>query len=335
MNERQKRFEPSSRDLARGLMDGNRTYLSRAITLAESKREEDQSAFHQLLAFLPPTTHSVRIGISGVPGVGKSTFIEAFGTFLTTEGKKVAVLAVDPSSERSRGSILGDKTRMENLSKNPNAFIRPTPAGTTLGGVATSTQKTIRLCEAAGFDVVIVETVGVGQSETTVRHLVDFFLVLMLPGAGDELQGIKKGILEMADALVINKADGDNLKKVTVAKAELQQALHYFWPAESGWTVPILTCSALENKGIAEVWVSIEQFIEITHQNGYFASNRSNQQVYSFEQQVQDQFTRLLSNPLIKKSMDTLRQQVATGQIAPDYAAQQLWQHLVDNLLHP
>jgi LAO/AO transport system kinase len=335
MSAPKKRFEPSAQELAKGLQAGNRTFLSRAITLAESKREEDQATFYGLLSLLAAQPATVRIGISGVPGVGKSTFIEAFGTYLTEQEKHVAVLAVDPSSERTRGSILGDKTRMESLSRNPRAFIRPTPAGSTLGGVANSTQKTIRLCEAAGYDVVLVETVGVGQSETTVRHLVDFFLVLMLPGAGDELQGIKKGILELADALVINKADGDNLAKVKLAKAELQQALHYLLPSESGWTVPVLTCSALKNEGIAEVWSGIESFVETTVRNGYFDANRRRQKVHAFEQQIQDQFQSLLNNPLIKKNLETLRHQVAEGELAPDRAAQQLWQTVVDNLLHP
>lgn len=335
MSDRKKRFEPSVRELAKGLQEGNRTFLSRAITLAESRREEDQTAFTELLAALPAPNHSVRIGISGVPGVGKSTFIEALGSFLTEQGKLLAVLAVDPSSERTKGSILGDKTRMETLAKNPRAFIRPTPAGNTLGGVANSTQKTIRLCEAAGYEVVLVETVGVGQSETTVRHLVDFFLVLMLPGAGDELQGIKKGILELADALVINKADGDNLKKVNLAKAELQQALHLLLPNDSGWTVPVLTCSALENKGVAEIWTTIEKFIYQTKASGHFAANRQAQHVYSFEQQVQEHFNNLLTNPLIRKNMETLKLQVAAGALPADQAAQQLWQTVVDNLLHP
>ncbi len=332
MSDRKKRFEPTPRELALGLQAGNRTFLSRAITLAESKREEDQHAFNELLAALPARNNTVRIGISGVPGVGKSTFIEAFGTFLTEQSKQVAVLAVDPSSERTKGSILGDKTRMETLAKNPRAFIRPTPAGSTLGGVANGTHKTIRLCEAAGYDVVLVETVGVGQSETTVRHLVDFFLVLMLPGAGDELQGIKKGILELADALVINKADGDNLKKVNLAKAELQQALHFLLPNDSGWTVPVLTCSALENIGVAQIWTTVEQFVHHAQANGYFLANRQAQQVHHFQHLVQEHFQSLLEKPLIRKSMDALKQQVAAGTLAPDQAAQQLWQKLVDSI---
>lgn len=320
------RFEPSISELARGLQAGDRAHLSRSITLAESTRAEDQALFSELLEALPDRGGAVRIGISGVPGVGKSTFIEAFGAFLINQGKKVAVLAVDPSSERTKGSILGDKTRMEQLAKNPLAFIRPTAAGATLGGVANSTHKAIRLCEAAGYDVVLVETVGVGQSETAVRHLVDFFLVLMLPGAGDELQGLKKGILELADALVINKADGENRNKATRAKAELRQAMHFLQPNESGWTVPVLTCSAIENLGVEEIWAVVEKYVHATRENGYFAANRRNQQIHAFDLQVEGYFKKLLDHPRLRQTWELLRSQVADSRITPDQAAQKLWQ---------
>jgi LAO/AO transport system kinase len=333
MSEQQKRFEPSLLELTTGLLAGDRAYLSRAITLAESSRAEDQASFTELLAGIPPQANTVRVGISGIPGVGKSTFIEAFGLFLTGQNKRVAVLAVDPSSERSRGSILGDKTRMEQLAKHPLAYIRPTPAGTTRGGVADSTHKAIHLCEAAGYDTILVETVGVGQSETAVRHLVDFFLVLMLPGAGDELQGIKKGILELADALVIHKCDGDNVKKATIAKAELQQAMHLLEPNESGWTVPILTCSSVENKGIDVIWRTIEKYVAATRQNGFFLANRKNQQIYFFEQLVQEKLRSLLNTDQLRQTRETLTQQVAAGSLPPEQAAQKLWQALVNSLL--
>ena len=218
--------------------------LSRAITLAESTLPADQELARQVLeAVLPHTGKSVRVGITGVPGVGKSTFIEAFGQHFTTQGRKLAVLAIDPTSQRSKGSILGDKTRMEQLSVNPNAYIRPSPAGQSLGGVTNATRQAMLLCEAAGFDTIFIETVGVGQSETAVHSMTDFFLLLMLAGAGDELQGIKRGIMEMADALVITKADGENMRKATAAKAEYQSALHLFPAAESNWSPKVLTCS--------------------------------------------------------------------------------------------
>ncbi len=271
---------PSLDELTRGIDQSDRMMLSRAITIVESKLASDQQLATKLLdSVIHKTGKSVRIGITGVPGVGKSTFIESFGTHLTALGKKLAVLSIDPSSTLTKGSILGDKTRMTHLSQNSNAFIRPSPAGTSLGGVAQKTRESILLCEAAGFDVILVETVGVGQSETAVRDMVDFFLLLMIAGGGDELQGIKRGIMEMADALVINKADGNNLKPANQAKKAYENALHLFPPHESGWTVPVKTCSAIKNEGIPEIWSTIEIYMSTSTESGYLTRQREAQNV--------------------------------------------------------
>jgi LAO/AO transport system kinase len=261
-----------------GITKGNRTILSQAITLIESSLPLHQEIAQTIISkCLPLSGNSIRIGITGVPGVGKSTFIEAFGKHLTEQGRKIAVLAIDPSSSRSRGSILGDKTRMEELSVDGNAFIRPSPAAGSLGGVARKTRETIILCEAAGFNTILVETVGVGQSEIAVHSMVDFFLLLMLGGAGDELQGIKRGIMEMADAVVINKADGDNLNRVSIAMAELRSALHYFPPTDSGWQPVCEACSSITKAGIPLVDEMISEYIAFTKSNGYFAKRRLQQ----------------------------------------------------------
>lgn len=258
-----------------GIINGNRTVLSQAITLIESSLPLHQEVAQTIISkCLPLSGNSVRIGITGVPGVGKSTFIEAFGKHLTSQGRKIAVLAIDPSSSRSRGSILGDKTRMEELSVDNNAFIRPSPTAGSLGGVARKTRETIILCEAAGFDTILVETVGVGQSEIAVHSMVDFFLLLMLGGAGDELQGIKRGIMEMADAVIINKADGDNLNRVKIAMSELRSALHYFPPTESGWQPVCEACSSITKAGIPKVDEMINEYVAFTKENGYFAKRR-------------------------------------------------------------
>jgi len=271
--------------------------------------------------------HSLRIGITGVPGVGKSTFIESFGTYLTNQGKKVAVLAIDPSSERSKGSILGDKTRMESLSTNPHAFIRPSPSGSTLGGVARQTRETIVLCEAAGFDVIIVETVGVGQSETAVKSMVDFFLLLMLSGAGDELQGIKRGIMEMADAIVINKADGDNIHAAELAKTRYQSALHLFPKLENGWTVPVTTCSAIENHAIDNVWKIITDFEHLTKTNGTFIQNRNQQNVKIFYDWIDTLLRqRFFQNSQVESKIEQLLPLLLSGEITPYQAGNQLLQ---------
>ncbi len=280
---RTKRQTLSLDDYVEGILRGDRVILSRAITLIESANPDHFEMAQAIIErCLPHSGNSLRVGITGVPGVGKSTFIESFGTMLTGMGHRLAVLAIDPSSERTKGSILGDKTRMEALSVDSNAFIRPSPSGSTLGGVARKTRETIILCEAAGFDIILVETVGVGQSETVVKSMVDFFLLLMLAGAGDELQGIKRGIMEMADGIVINKADGDNKAKAVGAQAQYRAALKLFPQTESRWQVPVEVCSALEGYAIDKVWKMIRQYEALTKQNGWFEKNRTEQNVNIF-----------------------------------------------------
>lgn len=281
-------------DLKTGVLGGNRVQLSKAITLIESKRSDDQKWAAKLIGdILPASGNSIRIGITGVPGVGKSSFIEVFGTMLTEIGKKVAVLSVDPSSSRSKGSILGDKTRMELLSKNEHAYIRPSSSGRSLGGVASNTRESMLLCEAAGYDVIIVETVGVGQSETIVKDMVDYFLLLMLSGGGDELQGIKRGIMEMADHILINKADGENLNPAKRAAKEYQNAIHLFPANEANWQVPVDVCSSLAKTGINEAWNKIKAYQQHTKQ-GWFEENRKLQNIKWFHEQIrlklEDQF---------------------------------------------
>ena len=317
--QKRKRRELTTDDYVTGILNGDRVILSRAITLAESLNPDHQRMAQEVIErCLPHAGHSLRIGITGVPGVGKSTFIEAFGKHLTGIGKKIAVLAIDPSSERSKGSILGDKTRMELLSTDPNAFIRPSPSGLTLGGVARKTRETIVLCEAAGFDIIIVETVGVGQSETVVKSMVDFFLLLMLAGAGDELQGIKRGIMEMADALVINKADGDNVNAAEVARTRYQSALHLFPMNENGWVVPVATCSAIEHTSIDKVWQIMCDFEQHTKANGFFEKNRNEQNVKIFYDWID--FTiknNFFNNPDVQTKIDELLPKVLDGRITP------------------
>lgn len=313
-------------DFVRGILSHDRVILSQAITLVESTNPEHfEKAQAVIEQCLPHSGNSVRVGITGVPGVGKSTFIESFGLHLTGLGHKVAVLAIDPSSERSKGSILGDKTRMEYLSADPNAFIRPTPSGLTLGGVARKTRETTILCEAAGFDVILIETVGVGQSETIVKSMVDFFLLLMLAGAGDDLQGIKRGIMEMADALVINKADGDNLGKATAAKAQYKSALKLFPPNANGWEPIADICSAINNDGIDNVWNIICQFVNLTKSNGCFLKQRDEQLVTTFHDWVD--FTiknNFYSNNAVKNTISELIQSVKDKKISPYQAGTQL-----------
>lgn len=277
---RSRKRKYSAEEYISGILSGNRTILSQAITLLESSNPKHFEISQEIIErCLPYSAGSVRIGITGVPGAGKSTFIETFGKLITGKGMKLAVLAIDPSSHHTRGSILGDKTRMGNLSVDPDAFIRPSPAAGTLGGVARKTRETIILCEAAGFDTIIVETVGVGQSEIAVSSMVDFFLLLMLAGAGDELQGIKRGIMEMADTIAINKADGNNKLMAERATVEYQNALHLFPPAPSGWIPRVVTCSAIENTGIDEIWNSISEYVEQTKKSGYFVERRKQQEV--------------------------------------------------------
>ncbi|MBA4276647.1 methylmalonyl Co-A mutase-associated GTPase MeaB [Flavobacterium sp.] len=321
-----RKIQPSSQELIDGILSGNISALSRAITLVESTNAGHLAKANEVInACLPHANKSVRIGITGVPGVGKSTFIEAFGKYLTSLGKKVAVLAVDPSSTISHGSILGDKTRMEELVKDANAYIRPSASGETLGGVARKTRETITLCEAAGFDTILIETVGVGQSETAVHSMVDFFLLLKISGAGDELQGIKRGIMEMADAIIINKADGDNIKKANLAKTEFNKALHLFPAKKSGWTPTTATCSALTHDGIPEVWETILKFSELTKENHYFFEKRKEQNQYWMLETINEQLkTNFYNHPEIQNLLDSTKKAVQNDEISPFAAAQLL-----------
>lgn len=321
-----RKLQPSAKDLIANIRLGDITALSRAITLIESTNPEHaQKAAEVINGCLPYANQSIRIGITGVPGVGKSTFIEAFGKYLTGIGKKVAVLAVDPSSTISHGSILGDKTRMEELVKDQNAYIRPSASGETLGGVARKTRETITLCEAAGFDTIVIETVGVGQSETAVHSMVDFFLLLKIAGAGDELQGIKRGIMEMADAIVINKADGDNVKRAKLAKTEFNRALHLFPAKSSGWTPTVATCSALNQEGIVDVWQTVLKFLELTKANGYFAKKRKEQNQFwmmeTIDATLKEHF---YHTPEILKLLDANKKAVQEETMSPFAAAQLL-----------
>lgn len=321
-----RKIQPSSKELVDGILSGDISALSRAITLVESTNTSHLAKANEVInACLPYANKSVRIGITGVPGVGKSTFIEAFGKYLTSLGKKVAVLAVDPSSTISHGSILGDKTRMEELVKDANAYIRPSASGETLGGVARKTREAITLCEACGFDTILIETVGVGQSETAVHSMVDFFLLLKISGAGDELQGIKRGIMEMADAIVINKADGDNIKKANLAKVEFNRALHLFPPKKSGWTPTTSTCSSITHEGIPEVWKTIEKFLEHTKENNYFFEKRAAQNHYWMLETINEQLkTNFYNHKEIQKLLDSTKKAVQNGEISPFAAAQLL-----------
>lgn len=318
-----RKVQPSSQELVDGILASNITALSRAITLVESTNSDHLTKANEVInACLPHANKSVRIGITGVPGVGKSTFIEAFGKYLTGLGKKVAVLAVDPSSSISHGSILGDKTRMEELVKDENAFIRPSASGETLGGVARKTRETITLCEACGFDTIIIETVGVGQSETAVHSMVDFFLLLKISGAGDELQGIKRGIMEMADAIVINKADGDNIRKANLAKLEFNRALHLFPAKKSGWTPTTAACSAISHEGISDVWKTIEKFLELTKGNNYFFEKRKEQNQYWMLETINEQLKlNFYNHPKIQQLLEENKKAVQNDEISPFAAA--------------
>jgi LAO/AO transport system kinase len=299
--------------LLRGVQQEDRIALSRAITLVESKHPSHQKQAEELLeAILPKTGNSFRLGITGVPGVGKSTFIDAFGSYLTALGKKVAVLSIDPSSTRTKGSILGDKTRMERLSRNPSAFVRPSPSANQLGGVAQKTRESILLCEAAGYDVVIVETVGVGQSETAVHDMVDFFLLLMLSGGGDELQGIKRGIMEMADMILINKVDGENMKAGARAKKEYKRAVHLFPENEKGWNIPVETVSSTESRGLSTCWNHMTVYLEKVQGNGYLEKSRSEQTLAWFREALrqkleQDFYEKYGANGEINRIIDAIR----------------------------
>jgi LAO/AO transport system kinase len=326
---RQKTKLPVIKELADGILAGNFTSLSKGITLCESKRPEDRKFANDLIkACLPHSGNSIRIGITGVPGVGKSTFIESFGIYLIEkQNKKVAVLAVDPSSQRSRGSILGDKTRMNQLSVHPNAFIRPSPSSGALGGVTHHSRESIILCEAAGFDTIVVETVGVGQSEIEVKEMTDFFLLLMLAGAGDDLQGIKRGIMEMTDGMLINKADGDNLTSAKLAKREYQNALHLFPAAESGGIPKVEICSALQGINLDKAWQLIDDYIQLTKENNYFQSQRKSQLNAWFKKGIQERLNlALFGNERINAFIRELETQVIEKQVSPTEAAEQVFE---------
>lgn len=309
-----------------GILAGNRVILSRAITLVESLLPSDRTLASEVVQkLLPYSGKSVRIGITGVPGVGKSTFIENFGQYLTQKGHKVAVLAIDPTSQRTKGSIMGDKTRMEVLSHDPNAFVRPSPSGQTLGGVAQKTRESMLLCEAAGYDIILVETVGVGQSETAVRDMVDFFLLLLLAGAGDELQGIKKGIMEMADALVVHKADGDNIAKAKLARLDYQNALHLFPPQQNQWFPPVLLCSSLQKTGHAEIWETILTYQKQTQENGFWEDNRQRQKLEWMKTYLHDYLIQqFMQKEGRVQQIKVLEKQVLADQLTPIQAVHKL-----------
>ncbi len=311
-----------------GIVKGDITVLSQAVTLVESLKPEHQVIAQEVIEkCLPYTGNSIRIGISGVPGAGKSTSIDSFGLHVLKEGGKLAVLAIDPSSERSKGSILGDKTRMERLSVHPDAFVRPSPSAGSLGGVARKTRETIVLCEAAGFDKIFVETVGVGQSETAVHSMVDFFLLIQLAGTGDELQGIKRGIMEMADGIVINKADGDNIDKAELAARSFRNALHLFPAPESGWTPQVLTYSGFYDLRIKEVWDMIYDYIAFVKKNGYFQYKRNEQSKYWMYETINETLRNdFYHNPVIENLLKMKEDQIQNGEITSFTAAK----HLLD-----
>jgi len=317
--------------LADAVLAGDRRALARAITLVESNRADHRSEADRLLErLLPESRESIRIGITGVPGVGKSTFIESFGIHVIGRGHKVAVLAIDPSSRRSGGSILGDKTRMEELSRNPDAFIRPSPAGETLGGVARRTREAMLVCEAAGFDVIVVETVGVGQSETAVADMTDLFLLLLLPGGGDELQGLKRGIVEMADIVLVNKDDGDFAPAAQRATSEYRAALHLLGAGSADWPVPVATCSALTGKGMDEAWQAVEVFRRTMTQTGARAARRAEQALAWMWSEIREGLvSSLRTDPDIARRLPDLEAEVATGRITPAAAARQVLQSFI------
>lgn len=321
-----KKDTPSVSAFVEGILAGNRVLLSQAITLIESTRPDHQDLAQQIIEqCLPHSGKSLRIGITGTPGVGKSTFIESFGMHIIQEEKNVAVLAIDPTSQVSRGSILGDKTRMMHLSMNEKAFIRPSPAGDSLGGVARKTRESIILCEAAGFEIIIVETVGVGQSETAVHSMSDFFLLLLLPGAGDELQGIKRGIVEMADLVAVNKADGERETMAKQAKVFYKNALHLFPPKENQWIPQVVTCSALSKLGIADIWQLILDYQQFTQVNNFFYDNRKAQSTYwlhdTIEQSLKKQF---YQDPSVQSRLKAIEQLVLEGKMSSFRGAEEL-----------
>lgn len=327
LKEKKKRRSYTSAEYVEEILKGNITVLSQAVTLVESQKTEHQTLAQEIIEkCLPYSGNSVRIGITGVPGAGKSTSIDAFGMHLVHDlGKKLAVLAIDPSSERSKGSILGDKTRMEEISREANAFIRPSPSAGSLGGVARKTRESIILCEAAGFDTVFVETVGVGQSETAVHSMVDFFLLIQLAGTGDELQGIKRGIMEMADGIIVNKADGNNIDKANLAASQYRNALHLFPLPPSGWTPKVLTYSGYYKLGIKEIWEMVYEYIAFTKENGYFDYRRNSQSKYWMYESIDEQLrNHFYQSPQIEAELKIKEQQVLNSEISSFAAAKLL-----------
>ena len=318
--------QPTVDELVKGVLKDDRNLLARCITLIESNSAKHHEKSTEVLdKLLPHAGNSIRIGISGVPGAGKSTMIEALGLYLIKKDHKVAVLTVDPSSSVSKGSILGDKTRMENLSREKNCFIRPSPSAGNLGGVTRKTRETITACEAAGFDIIIIETVGVGQSEITVRSMVDFFLLVMIAGAGDELQGIKKGIIEIADALVFNKADGSNKQKADIARAEFANALHYLQAYTIGWQPKVLTASAIENIGIDKIWEMVSEFVDFTKKNKIFVERRNTQSLEWMHSLIKESLiNKFYDNPKIKDELKVLESQLLAGNSRATSAAEEL-----------
>jgi len=314
-----------------GILSGDRVSLGQAITLVESQHPDHQAKAESIIeACLPHAGKSFRIGITGTPGVGKSSFIEALGIYLVQQEKKIAVLTIDPTSQKSHGSILGDKTRMQDLSVHPNAFIRPSPAGDSLGGVARKTRETMILCEAAGYEEIIVETVGVGQSETAVHSMVDFFLLLLLPGAGDELQGIKRGIVEMSDLIAINKADGDRITSAKQSQKAYKNALHLLPATDSGWIPPVVTCSALEKIGIPEIWQTCIDYRKMTDKNNFFQEKRKKQASYWLHERIQNDLRLyLLTDPIMKAALEQIEAAVLSYQKTPFQGAREILQLLI------
>ena len=331
---RRKKQVLSADEYVEGILRGDLRLLSQAVTLIESNLQSDQVIAQQVIEkCLPYAGNSIRLGITGVPGAGKSTFIEAIGTRLCQMGKKLAVLAIDPSSERSKGSILGDKTRMNQLSVESNAFIRPSPSAGSLGGVARKTRETIVLCEAAGFDTIIVETVGVGQSETAAHSMVDFFLLLQVTGTGDELQGIKRGIMEMADGIVINKADGDNIERAKLAQTQFRNALHLFPLPPSGWTPEVLTYSGYFELGIPEVWEMIDRYFDFVKANGYFAQKRREQDKYWMIETINERLkSNFYNDPEIESLLQSKEELVLNNRQSSFIAAQDVLNYYFDKL---
>src|ERR1041385_8136971 len=334
MAPRDKQPRPDFARLARGIREGDRATLARAITLIESKRADHRLTAHKLVQdLLSSTGKAVRLGITGAPGAGKSTTIDALGSYLTGKGHKVAVLAVDPSSTRTGGSILGDKTRMPRLASDPNAFVRPSPSSGTLGGVAAKTRETMLVCEAAGYDVVMVETVGIGQSETAVADMTDFFLVLMLPGAGDELQGLKKGIVELADMIAVNKADGDNVERARLATADYRGALNILTPQSATWAPPVVTYSAMTGNGIAELWAQVLDHKTKMTASGELADRRRAQQVKWMWSRREERLTaRLRGDAAVRAKLKSAEAQVAAGRLAPTLAVEEIAKLLGDQI---